>query len=67
MTRHHRHHADLDSPLWWLKVAAWLALAAILTAAWLLQAIIVLPAAAIAKVTRHDHAAARWARTLNWR
>jgi hypothetical protein len=73
MARRYRR-PDLDSPFWWAKaliVLAWCAIVVttmlLLAGAWLIWALIALPAAGIAKLTRNDDLARRAIRSLRWK
>jgi hypothetical protein len=73
MARRYRR-PDLDSPYLWLTILVTLAWAAGVTAvmllaaaAWLTWALIALPAAGIAKLTRNDDLAQRMIRSLRWK
>jgi hypothetical protein len=73
MARHYRR-PDLDSPYLWLTILVTLAWAAgvaaimlLVAAVWLTWALIALPAAGIAKLTRNDDLAQRAIRSLRWK
>lgn len=70
MRHHHRRLLpDFDSPFLWLAVLGLLvrlALGAVLLAAWLVLAVVVLPAAGIAKLCRDEANARRMMRWLAW-
>lgn len=65
MARHH-HRTDLDSPFWWFRVLFMLAVYGLLLGAWLAWALIALPIAGIARLSRNDDLSGRMVRSLRW-